>query len=906
VRVESVRIGAFGPFVSQQLEFAPGLCAIIGPNEAGKSTWHAAVYAAICGVPGAQAQPCPEDYEFARRHRPWDRDSWIVTAVLRLEDGRRVEIRHDLDGREDSRAVDLGSGQDVSDEIRREGSLDGSRWLGLDRRTFLATACVRQADILSILENAEALQEHLQRAAATGGTDASAAAALELLQAFHRENVGQDRVNSSRPLRQARERLDRAREALELARQAQAGFLDRVERADCLEGEARAATSRRLLFEAAAAGRRAEEWARRLERARELAGRQASRPGGGAAEGEALALRVSAALQALDGAPLSTPLEGPEADELATQLAALPAPPEGDIQPDQAVLRAKTRWDGAGHALQAHDRSRPAEPTPAKTAVPLDKLQDLRRELEGESSAGLPEPDRSLLPPWLLVTYGGAIALLGGAAIGVGYGMAGTIAAGAGGVVSVGGIVGLVRRARGPAPEVRRAAESAARRKRQAADRARQLGLPAEPPALRQLTEQVAGAARQRQLVEDWTAVREVHVEQLEAAAKELEQALGAQDVAAGTDLDSAFNDYLRACRRRAETLRAAARRGDLERQLSQRRGLEDNAVVAARKHAAAAEQLREMAAACEVSGDDDEALVRGLHDWQERRAARLEEAAAEIREQGELATLLGDGSIEDLEATVERHRQRAQELAQELAQQLAEGVGAEELGAVELGADSEAELRELREAEAATARQAGTAKGELTALGQAVLSVAAAEEELVSAQAELERIAALGETIVLTRQFLEQARERVHRDMAPVLAGTLRSWLPRVTAGRYEDTLVEPETLAVKVCGQERVWREARLLSQGAREQVYLLLRLAMVEHLTRRGEVCPLILDDVTVQSDAQRTAAILELLHEVSQNRQVILLSQEDDVREWAESNLTGPRDRLRLLQGPAVPA
>ena len=54
--------------------------------------------------------------------------------------------------------------------------------------------------------------------------------------------------------------------------------LDRVEKADCLEGEARAAASRRLLFEAAAAGRRAEEWTRRLERARELAARQASRP----------------------------------------------------------------------------------------------------------------------------------------------------------------------------------------------------------------------------------------------------------------------------------------------------------------------------------------------------------------------------------------------------------------------------------------------------------------------------------------------------------------------------------------------------------------------------------------------------------------------------------------------------
>jgi exonuclease SbcC len=227
-------------------------------------------------------------------------------------------------------------------------------------------------------------------------------------------------------------------------------------------------------------------------------------------------------------------------------------------------------------------------------------------------------------------------------------------------------------------------------------------------------------------------------------------------------------------------------------------------------------------------------------------------------------------------------------------------------MGALDLGPDPEAELRQLREAEATAARRDGTAKGELTTLGAAVPSVAAAEEELASAQAELERIEALGETIGLTRRFLEQARERVHRDMAPVLAGTLRSWLPRVTAGRYEDTLVEPETLAVKVCGQERVWREARLLSQGAREQVYLLLRLAMVEHLTRPGEVCPLILDDVTVQSDAERTVAILELLHEVSQNRQVILFSQEDDVRKWAESNLTGPRDRLRQLQGRAVPA
>ncbi len=47
---------------------------------------------------------------------------------------------------------------------------------------------------------------------------------------------------------------------------------------------------------------------------------------------------------------------------------------------------------------------------------------------------------------------------------------------------------------------------------------------------------------------------------------------------------------------------------------------------------------------------------------------------------------------------------------------------------------------------------------------------------------------------------FLEKAQERVHRDVAPVLAATVRGWLARVTAGRYADVAVDPESLAVTV----------------------------------------------------------------------------------------------------------
>ncbi len=95
-------------------------------------------------------------------------------------------------------------------------------------------------------------------------------------------------------------------------------------------------------------------------------------------------------------------------------------------------------------------------------------------------------------------------------------------------------------------------------------------------------------------------------------------------------------------------------------------------------------------------------------------------------------------------------------------------------------------------------------------------------------------------------------------------------------------------------MCGSSRRWRSAERLSQGTAEQIYLLLRAALARHLTSGKEPCPLLLDDVTVQSDASRTAAILELLHEVSKEQQVIVFAQERGVADWANVHLTPTLD------------
>ena len=79
----------------------------------------------------------------------------------------------------------------------------------------------------------------------------------------------------------------------------------------------------------------------------------------------------------------------------------------------------------------------------------------------------------------------------------------------------------------------------------------------------------------------------------------------------------------------------------------------------------------------------------------------------------------------------------------------------------------------------------------------------------------------------------------------------------------------------------------------------MYLLLRVALADHLTAPHEVCPLLLDDVTVQSDAARTVAILDLLQQLSRERQIILFSQEDEALIWAREHLEADCDRLQRL-------
>jgi len=261
------------------------------------------------------------------------------------------------------------------------------------------------------------------------------------------------------------------------------------------------------------------------------------------------------------------------------------------------------------------------------------------------------------------------------------------------------------------------------------------------------------------------------------------------------------------------------------------------------------------------------------------------------IREWQELQGLLADRALAELQAEAERRAQ--------VAARLARRVGDEAV--IPVAGDSEAALVAARAEASRSKAVVDELSGELRLLATTLANVAEAEERADAGRIELGRVQNLAAVIDETLTLLEAAERRVHRDIAPILTAAVQRHLPAITGGAYVEVGMNPRDLSVDVkearTGQ---WRDARLLSEGTREQIYLLLRVAMAEHLVTTAESAPLLLDEVTAQSDPERKLRMLDVLHALSADRQIVLFSHDAEVMEWAALALREPRDRLIQLR------
>lgn len=197
------------------------------------------------------------------------------------------------------------------------------------------------------------------------------------------------------------------------------------------------------------------------------------------------------------------------------------------------------------------------------------------------------------------------------------------------------------------------------------------------------------------------------------------------------------------------------------------------------------------------------------------------------------------------------------------------------------------------------------TARNALTELEKAP-SAAEAEAEVAACQAEVARLTEEWAILTLQKKLLTQVLETLgSSDTRPLLdhAGTI---LEKLTDGRWVALRAEDDgvTRKLSVIRGDAEKLSTSELSEGTADQVFLALRLAAVaelhaERVAAGDQALPLVLDDILMTFDEERTASALEVLAHLAPGLQVIIFTHHQFVadaateRDWATvSRLPAP--------------
>ncbi|MXX60523.1 MAG: AAA family ATPase [Holophagales bacterium] len=941
MKILRIRAHEFGK-LNGEFDLAPGMTVIHGDNEAGKSTWLQAIFAALCGRRRGRGANTLEEREFERQYEPWSGKPWRATVKLQLDDGRRIEIQQrDLKAKE-SVAHDADTGRQIGDELIYRGSIDGSRFLGLNRQVMPSTLVIGQGDIQRLRQTkgdeASALKKELQRAAASAGGAATAVEAIRLLKSYARDQIGTERRNSTKPLQRAVERLSQANTELDAGRNRQLER-DRLENTLAAAREEAASTATLVRScERALAERELRCLDARLKNIEKLAtqfrdGKPPEAPGEG--PDAAIERELRTALLAYRIRPEEpAELRGPGADEMARELSELPKAAVGDREIAPEVAAAARGWREAREARAVRERLGPGdapEATLTKAAEliarraltvlelpPLGSSVDLERrvqELLNEQKALMAQLEANSgfgKWPWIGAPAGGLLGVLGvldllPRLVGAG----GWLLA----IVCFALMYRAQRRTSRPRPyeqadrgaaladaraelrDLKRQHEARRRQIEAATRELAELGIETDPDAVRaalEARERRNAWDRERETWERWMASARTDEAIAEKTLRDALTGRGFEDAQAG--VDDLFHRYEQACRRSAELAAGTDRREALAARLEARRQAERAAATQRQNREAAEERFRTALTAAGFPGDATDDPELWADDWLSDRERRTGQRQ---RDWDRLQHLL-DG----------RDRQSLQDERAETAGRIAAIAGAESEAAAALQALTSTELeRKL----ATTRKEAGRAGREVSRFeGQLAAdadlpALAELEEELAAAEHEVKLLRRAGEIVDIATTHLEAAQEEVHRMLAPDLRQGLAERLNLVTDGRYSAVRIDPEEgLEVQLEVEDGEYRSASELSHGTIDQVYLLLRIGLAEALGDKRESAPLFLDDATVHIDTDRTMRFLELLLVLSKERQIVALSQEEEVRAWAERRLPeDPRHRLIELGPDGLP-
>jgi len=171
---------------------------------------------------------------------------------------------------------------------------------------------------------------------------------------------------------------------------------------------------------------------------------------------------------------------------------------------------------------------------------------------------------------------------------------------------------------------------------------------------------------------------------------------------------------------------------------------------------------------------------------------------------------------------------------------------------------------------------QRGTLNHELKALVED-RRLERAQLELSQVDQRLREAQRRWQVLAVTSSVLAEIRRLYEAERQPETLREASVYLERLTDGKYARVWAPLGEHVLRVDDAEGRTLPVELLSRGAREQLFLSLRLSLVSMFARRGAALPVILDDILVNFDSRRARAAAVVLRDfASQGHQLLVFT------------------------------
>ncbi len=157
-------------------------------------------------------------------------------------------------------------------------------------------------------------------------------------------------------------------------------------------------------------------------------------------------------------------------------------------------------------------------------------------------------------------------------------------------------------------------------------------------------------------------------------------------------------------------------------------------------------------------------------------------------------------------------------------------------------------------------------------------------QEQIERSMEDLRQGQLLRDALGLAISTLDESISEYEKDQLTRLSSQTSHYFKLFTEERYGEVRLKADQItAIDNHGQEF---HLSHLSTGAKDQLFLALRIAITELLSA-DSVVPIIMDDTFVNFDQTRLKNALDVVSQISLGRQVILLSHDEGLKTWAEN-------------------